>query len=171
MIRALRPRRGWRAGSAALEFGLVAPVLVLVLLGLPEIAIQTLTAATLDMGVREASRFGAIGSTAPDWLPGAAPTSRVDAIRRVVLYYGGGLMRTERLTVSLSVEGVVSTATSATKTVLNGTLPDPAGGSGELVAYDVTYTQPMLPFTQMITGRTEIVHRSTTVVRNEPSAS
>lgn len=153
-------RRRARAGSVALEFGLVAPALVLVLLGLPEIAIQTLTAATLDLGVREASRFGAIGNAAPDWLPGAAPASRQDAIRRIVLHYGGTLMRPERLTVTLAAQADGGKASSS---------KDAAGAAGEIVAYDVTYAQPMLPFSQLVTGRSEILHRSTTVVRNEPS--
>ncbi|MFT8243808.1 TadE/TadG family type IV pilus assembly protein [Roseomonas sp. BN140053] len=149
-------RRGARRGVAALEFGLLAPVLVTLFCAILEYSFQELTAATLDMGMREASRFGATGALKPDWLTGTPPATREEAIRRVVLHYGSPVLKSEGL--------VIST------TLLSNAGRNTAGGSGDLVLYRLDYTQPFLtPLAVLVTGRRATAHhRSTTVIRNEP---
>ena len=74
-----------RRGVILVEFALVGPLLMLLAMTILEGAWQALTAATLDIGAREASRFGATGAAAPEWLPTAQKRSgwrraRVSAI-------------------------------------------------------------------------------------------
>jgi len=155
-------RRG-RRGSVMVEFALTGPLLFALMMTVLEGAWQALTAATLDIGAREASRFGATGADAPEWLPPPAPATREEAIRRIVLHFGPHVLAQDRLAV-----GIVAHAAS-------GSLGTPgagqagAGGAGETVVYDLTYEQPFLtPFPALLLGRAAIEHRSRMIVRNEP---
>jgi hypothetical protein len=152
-----------RRGTVAVEFALIGPALLALSLIVLEGAWQALTGATLDIAAREASRFGATGAAAPDWLPPPAPASREEAVRRVVLHFGGRVIQPDRLTLSLQ-----SYASTATIGQPDAGVPG-AGGAGETVVYTLDYTQPFLsPLAAPVLGRADIVHRSTFIVRNEP---
>lgn len=156
-------RRIGRRASIILEFVLTAPLLLGLTMTVLEGAWQALTAATLDIGAREASRFGSTGAAAPDWLPPPAPASREDAVRRVVLWFGPHVLDQDRL--SLRVTAYAGPAAMAS--------PGPgqagAGGAGETVLYELTYRQPFLsPFPALLLGRTSLDHTSRMIVRNEP---
>ena len=152
-----------RRGSILLEFGLIAPVLMALMMTVLEGAWQALTAATLDIGAREASRFGSTGAAAPDYLAPPAPTSREEAVRRVVLHFGPYVLHQDRL--SLTVAAYAGPGALAAP----GTARAGAGGAGETVLYDLSYEQPFLtPFPVLLLGRSSIEHRSRMIVRNEP---
>lgn len=152
-----------RRGSIILEFALTAPVLMALTMTVLEGAWQALTAATLDIGAREASRFGATGAAAPDWLPPPAPASREDAVRRIVLWFGPHVLHQDRL--SLRVRSYA--APGGLGTPNGGTAG--AGAAGETALYELTYRQPFLsPFPALLLGRDALDHSSRMIVRNEP---
>jgi hypothetical protein len=152
-----------RRGSVLLEFALTGPMLFALAMTVLEGAWQALTAATLDIGAREASRFGSTGQAMPDWLPPPAPASREEAVRRVVLHFGPHVLRQDRLSVSVTAfAGPQDLAAQAAARA-------GAGAAGETVLYDLAYEQPFLsPFPMMVLGRGSLEHRSRTIVRNEP---
>ena len=156
-------RRRARRGSILVEFALLGPLLFALMMTVLEGAWQALTAATLDIGAREASRFGSTGAAAPDWLPPPAPTSREDAVRRIVLHFGPHVLHRDRLSVTVAAYAGPGALAAAQPGAAG------AGGAGETVLYDLTYTQPFLsPFPAMVLGRSLIEHRSRMIVRNEP---
>ncbi|BDG72044.1 TadE/TadG family type IV pilus assembly protein [Roseomonas fluvialis] len=161
----IRRRRGTlgRHGAVLLEFALTGPMLFALMMTVLEGAWQALTAATLDIGAREASRFGATGQAMPDWLPPPAPTTREEAVRRVVLHFGPYVLQQDRLSVTVQVFADAA-ALSAPGSARAG-----AGGASETVMYDLSYQQPFLsPFPMLVLGRTSLEHRSRMIVRNEP---
>lgn len=146
-----------RRGSILLEFALTGPMLLALTMTVVEGAWQALTAATLDIGAREASRFGATGAAAPEWLPPPAPATREEAIRRVVLWFGPHVLHQERLSIRITAHGA-------------GAAGQPgAGGAGEMVLYELAYEQPFLsPLPALLLGRASLEHSTRMIVRNEP---
>jgi len=158
----MRRRRAGR-GSIALEFALTGPLLMALMMTVVEGAWQALTAATLDIGAREASRFGATGAAAPEWLPPPAPASREEAIRRVVLWFGPHVLHADRLSLTVAAFAGPQQLGAAAHGQAG------AGGAGETVIYELAYQQPFLtPFPALLLGRGALEHRSRMVVRNEP---
>ncbi|CAH0139891.1 TadE/TadG family type IV pilus assembly protein [Roseomonas sp. CECT 9278] len=152
-----------RRGTVLLEFALVGPMLFALMMTVLEGAWQALTAATLDIGAREASRFGSTGQAMPDWLPPPAPTSREEAVRRVVLHFGPYVLHQDRLSVTVTAFAGPQDLASP------GAARAGAGGASETVLYDLAYQQPFLsPFPAMVLGRESLEHRSRMIVRNEP---
>jgi hypothetical protein len=155
-------RRHSHGGNVAVEFGLVAPMLVLLLVGLVEAGVQFGTGLLLDSAARDASRFGVTGATAP---PGMAnpPSDRTAAIRRIVLERGAGLFRDERLAMTITSFGSFAA------------IDDPQAGTagpgerGQVVLYELRYTQPVLtPLPRAALGASAFLHVATAIVRNEP---
>jgi hypothetical protein len=156
-----RRDRSGRRGAVLLEFALTGPMLFALMMTVLEGAWQALTAATLDIGAREASRFGATGQAMPDWLPPPAPATREEAVRRVVLHFGPYVLQQDRLSVTVQ--------SFADPTALSAPGTAGAGGASETVMYDLAYQQPFLsPFPMLVLGRTSLEHRSRMIVRNEP---
>jgi hypothetical protein len=152
-----------RRGSILVEFALTGPLLFALMMTVLEGAWQALTAATLDIGAREASRFGATGAAAPDWLPPPAPASREDAVRRIVLHFGPYVLHADRLSVSAQAFADAGALGAP------GQGQAGAGAAGQTVLYELNYDQPFLtPFPAMLLGRAVIGHRSRMIVRNEP---
>jgi hypothetical protein len=152
-----------RRGSLLVEFALLGPLLFALMMTVVEGAWQALTASTLDIGAREASRFGATGAAAPDWLPPPVPTSREEAVRRIVLHFGPAVLRQDRLHLSVASYA----GPGAIGTQQQGQAG--AGAAGETVLYELTYDQPFLtPLPMLFWGRPSIEHRTRMIVRNEP---
>jgi hypothetical protein len=161
----LSRRRRARRGTVLLELGLVGPVLAVLMLTVLEGAWQALTAATLDIGAREASRFGATGAAFPDWLPPPAPATREEAIRRVVLHFGPTVLQQDRLMLVLEAYAGPAGLATPRDAVFS------AGEAGQTVVYALTYDQPLLtPLAPLLLGRSALTHTSRMVVRNEPFA-
>lgn len=152
-----------RRGSIVLEFTLLAPVLMGLMMTVMEGAWQALTAATLDIGAREASRFGATGEAAPSWLPPPAPATREEAVRRVVLWFGPHVLSPDHLSLRVTAyDGPAAMTTPASG-------QSGAGAAVQTVLYELTYQQPFLsPFPALVLGRNSLDHTSRMIVRNEP---
>lgn len=158
-------RRRARAGTAALEFAFAAPVLLMLICTMIEGIWQVMTAAVLDIGVRQASRIGALGN-APSAAPGKVAPTREQAVREVVLHYGGGVIDSARLHIRLVAYAGPQQLRSGT-----GGVRDSAGTASAMVVYQVDYEQPLLVATALRLrpwGRDSLTHSASTVVRNEP---
>jgi len=85
-----------RRGASALEFALLAPVLLLLLVGIVEYALVLFVQFSLDHAVGEAARFGITGRT----LPGQ---DRMEAVRAVLRARLPALLEAEAVTIDTLV--------------------------------------------------------------------
>ena len=180
-----RRRRIQRRGGVVVEFAIVAPIVLALILGIIDVA-YTLTVRTLLEGsAREASRAGITGYTPAD-------TTRRELIVNIVERQTVGLVNMARLDIDTRAykafdnigrpepfedannNGQYDAGETYSDVNGNGSWdadmgePD-AGGSGDVVVYTLTYEQPVLiPFMAAIYGRDRIQHEARAVVRNEP---
>lgn len=59
----VEPRRGWRAGAAALEFAIVAPVFLMLVFGIIEFSRYAFTLISVRQAAAEAVRHASFGRT------------------------------------------------------------------------------------------------------------
>jgi Flp pilus assembly protein TadG len=150
-------RRLGRRGNAAIEFAILGPVFILVIIAIFEIGAQLMVSAMLDYGMRVSSRWGVTGN-AP-----AGGMTRADYIRSSILSASGGFLQSPRLTLTLQSYGTWGSAGTGT-----GATAGP-GTASSITSYSATYRQPVMTgFASAILGRTYIDHTSTTIVNNEP---
>jgi Flp pilus assembly protein TadG len=172
------------AGGAAVEFAFVAPLLLLFMLGIIEVAMILFATSLLEASVREAARYGITGYT-------YAGVSRESVIRSIVANDTVGLIDVSKLT--------VSSLTYKTFTDIGQPEPftdknhngkwDPgeaytdingngqwdadmgasgAGGPGDVVLYTVSYQWPLITgYLSDIMGL-HIPLSASYAVRNEP---
>jgi Flp pilus assembly protein TadG len=153
-------RRLGRRGSVILEFALIGPVVITLMVGIFELGMQLMTGAMLDYGVRMAARWGVTGRATPDG------STREAYIRSQILGATGGFLKTGQLSVTLTAYGSWANALGRT-----GATGGP-GGSGAVVSYSVSYVQPvMTPPAVALLGRREFRHTGVLVVNNEPYPS
>ncbi|MBK1668514.1 hypothetical protein CKO28_10765 [Rhodovibrio sodomensis] len=89
-LRRLRRVRRDDSGASALEFGLIALPMVLLMGGLLEFAVLLTTASMLDSASLQAARYGATGAQ-------PASGTREEMIRRIIEQRTFGLVRMDRL--------------------------------------------------------------------------
>jgi Flp pilus assembly protein TadG len=151
-----------RQGTTALEFAFVAIPFMVLLVGIIELAWQLTTAAALDAATLRAARFGITGQAT---LPGepAQDTCRSQTIKWVITASTGGFLSPTRVNVTTGAYGNASGLSGATT-------DSSAGIGGQIVTYQVTYTQPFLTgaWVSLIGGPAAITHQATVVVKNEP---
>lgn len=154
-------RRTWLCGraSAAVEYALLAPAVILVTLGIFETMLLMSVGSLIDAGTREASRFGVTGAE----IPGITREAR---IKQIVEEKGGGLINPAALQVSI-------TSYESFDEFINAGDPDPGvpgAGEGEaVVVYEVTYPQSLItPFLANLIGIDTVVQHTRVVVQNEP---
>lgn len=84
-------------GSNLIEFALIAPVFILILIGLMDLGSMLIVQNSLDAGARAASRFGLTGAS--------AGMARADAIKKEVLdtveTYSGGIAKRSRIVIDV----------------------------------------------------------------------
>jgi Flp pilus assembly protein TadG len=155
----LAPSRA-RRGSGAAEFAVILPSCLALLIGVTEVCWQLTIAASLDRATIRASRFGITGQATQSATP-AGVTCRSQTIPWIVEHYTGRLLTVGRLQ--------VTTGAHNSPSGMGGTATPGAGGAGQVVTYNVTYTEPFLTgvWLNMLGGPAEIVHRATVVVKNE----
>lgn len=183
-------RRGglWSArdGAAAVDFAIVGPALVLLLIGILEVSSLMITESLLQTAVTEAGRTGITGE-------GRDGLSREEAIRRAVERLGGSLLRVERIRLETLVypsfdkvgrpEPFTDTNGNGRRdpgepfTDVNGNgrwdqdmgRPD-LGGPNDVVLYRVSYEwEPMTPLVRgLLPNGGQLTLRSSYAVRNEP---
>lgn len=157
-----RPRRLGLRGTSALEFALLAPSVVMVILVCLEAGWQIAVGAALEYGAQRAARLGVVGSvvangaTAPD-------QARKSAIRALVLTSTGGMLHDSQL-------ADISTQSFAGFSAAGGNGTSSPGAGGDVVRYKLTYVQPFImgPLAETMTGLKSIEHTSTVVLTNEP---
>jgi hypothetical protein len=169
----------------AVEFAMIAPVLVLLTLGTIDVGYTLTVKRLLEASAREASRFGITGSVPADRTREAQIRAIVE--RTLIAPEAG-----ERLAIAVrayksfdnvgqpepfddtNANGVRDAGEAYTDVNGNGRWDSDmgvpaAGGSGDVVVYTLTYPQPVLvPFMERIYGADTITHRARAVVRNEP---
>jgi hypothetical protein len=182
-------RRGFQpflpddAGNAAVEFALVAPLLMLLLVGCFELAIMLFVGGSLEAAVLAASRYGITG-----FEDGGA--GRDDRIRQIIAERTFGLVDLDRAAIETLVypsfgdigrperftdgngNGRRDAGEAFTDTNGNGQWDQDmgrpgSGGACDVVLYVVTYEAGALTsLLRSAMGR--ITHRATATVRNEP---
>ena len=162
-------KRLWRRplgdrGVTALEFALIAPVVLTMVAIFTEAAMQVATAAALDQAARTASRAGITGSK----LDGTSATvaERNEAIRQAVLSSSGGWLTEANLKLRTSSYSSIADA-KANANAVSG-----AGGADQLVKYELSYTQDLyFAWPEAILPARQVTHSSTMLVKNEPFPS
>ncbi|MEK0082753.1 TadE/TadG family type IV pilus assembly protein [Benzoatithermus flavus] len=171
------------AGNAIVEFALVMPLLLLLIVGSFELAIMLLVGGSLEAAVLAASRYGATGYE-------GGGVSREARIRQIIGERTFGLVDLDRATIETLVypsfsdighpepftdangNGRYDAGEPFVDTNGNGQwdrdMGRPGtGGACDVVLYVVTYdTGPITGLLQPIMGR--ITHRASVAVRNEP---
>lgn len=175
-----------RRGSAIVDFALLAPALVLLLVGIFEAALLLLTQSLLQTAVGDAARSGIVGSE-------LGASSREAAVRAAAERVGGSLLKPERLEletlvypsfddigrpepfVDVNGNGAHDPGEPFTDVNRNGhwdaDMGRPGlGGPNDVVLYRVRYDwQPMTPLLRGLLpdgGHLEL--RAAYAVRNEP---
>jgi Flp pilus assembly protein TadG len=154
-----------KSGSTALEFAIIVPVFLSLVIFMVEGFLQLLTGAVLQFGVYEASRFGITGAAYPLGMSASQPASREAAIIQIIGMYGLGLINTASASFQVTLTSYPSFGST------QGT--PGAGGSGDVVVYQVSYFQPWIYSTSSTypavtaTGLTGIQHTITMVSKNE----
>ncbi len=174
-------------GVTAVEFALIAPVFLVIVIGLIEISIAMFAWVTMEAAVREVSRFGITGNT-------NTGETREQTITRLITQYARGILDTnlltittltyaqldqigmpEPLTVDLNHNGRYDPGDSYTDVNGNGQWDADmgatgVGNAGQVVLYRVSYPWRMLtPFgRKLFPNQGQFMLSATMVVRNEP---
>lgn len=187
-------RRGfWRRlatsedGTPAIEFAFVAPLLILLLLGIVEVAMVVAGNILLEGAVRQASRYGITG-----YVP--AGTTRVAYIQQVVSKNSAGLINVNNVAIDYKVyssfgnvhqpepfvdqNGNTVHDTGEPFTDINGNAQWDVdmgvaglGGPGDIVAYTISYSWPVVSaiLKPLLGGNDQLLKlKAQVVVRNEP---
>lgn len=191
-MRAAVRKRGTRLlrrneeGATIVEFALIAPTLMLFVMGIIEVAMVLFVSMLLEGSVREAGRYGITGYVYQGF-------DRIAIIRKIVEQNTIGLVDMEKVKIetltyqSFSAVGqpepFSDTNGNGQRDVGeafndvngNGTWDDDmgvngAGGPGDIVVYTITYDWPLLTtFLGDLMGRAGIMQLSASyAVRNEP---
>ncbi len=184
--------RLWRGreGAAAVEFAFVAPVLLLTIVGIMEVAMVLIVSSLIEGGLRDAARFGITGfvpqgmtreaqitSIIGDATVGLVKMSDID-IRTLVYPSFAQVGQPEPYT---DTNGNGAYDAGEPYTDINGNGQWDAdmgaagvGGPGDIVLYKVKYELPMMtPLLSSVLGGTDGKVRlsASIAVRNEPYPS
>lgn len=182
-MRAIRTLPADASGNAALQFALVTPALLLLIIGSFEVGILLFVSGTMESAVLAASRYGVTGFTEDG-------VSREDRIREIIDDRTLGLVDMRTVAINTLVyssfdqigqpepfsddnkNGVRDSTEAFTDVNGNGTWDSDMGraglgGPGDIVLYDVEYrTGAMTRLFDRVIG--QVVHRASVAVRNEP---
>ena len=185
MRRLLRPAglAAAAAGSTAVEFALILPVLLLFVIGSIEMAINLFIGSSIESAVMEASRYGITGTE--------AGVSRADKVLEIVADRTYGLLDMDQVDMdTLVYESFADIGEPEPFTDQDGNLVynsgEPfvdvngngqwdedmgeagLGGPSDVVVYRLSYDWGVItPFMQRVLGES-ITHVSSIAVRNEP---
>lgn len=170
-------------GSASIEFAVVAPVMIMLIIGIIEVGMYQAVSTMLEGGLREASRYGVTGNAANEG-------ERVARIRQIVQNHTYGLVDTAQLSLTgrtyasytmigdeeytdSNGDGSYTPGEPYTDRNGNGQWdPDSGtpgyGGSDSIVVYRVSYNWPFLTGLLRPVMGDHWTMRSAIVVRNEP---
>ena len=171
------------SGAAAVQFAVLAPAMLLLLVGSFEVSMMLFVAGTMESAVLAASRAGVTGFTEDG-------VSREERIRDIILDRTLGFVDMDEAVIRTLVyssfdqigqpepftdenaNGAHDAGESFTDVNGNGQWDDDMGsaglgGPGDIVLYDIEYeTGALTNLFEPIFG--QIVHRAAVAVRNEP---
>lgn len=147
-----------RRGNAAIEFGIIAPVMIVLMIMVMELGIQLMVGAMLDYGVRMSSRWGVTGEAAP------AGRTREQHIQSLITGASGDFLQAARLNLTVSSYGAWPANGGLAGAGTRG-----AGAASTVVTYTATYRQPYMTGLPASLGMpASVLHRTATIVNNEP---
>lgn len=171
-----------RSGVSGVEFALIMPILLLLTAGMLELGLILLTDASLEMGIRAASRFGASGVV-------QTGLTRSESIEKTVeSFVDRWLPSGTKVTVTTTVYGSLSDIpepftdlngngtwdSGEPFTDLNGdgawnggTGTSSAGDSGDIVLYQVSFSRPGFTGVLRLAGIETLNFSRQIVVQNE----
>ena len=184
--------RLWRRneGVAAVEFAFVAPILLLTIVGIMEVAMALIVSSLIEGGLRDAARFGITGfvpqgttreqqitSIIGDATIGLVKMSDID-IQTLVYPSFAQVGQPEPFT-DTNANGVYDAGEPYTNINANGQWDADmgaagVGGPGDIVLYKVKYNLPMMtPLLSSVLGGADgkVQLSATIAVRNEPYPS
>lgn len=175
-----------REGATALEFAFALPVVLLLLVGMIEVAMIMFVSTSVEGGLRQAARYGITGQT-PD------TGTREDAIVNIIGNYTLGFVDLDTSAITFTTYdsfndvGQPEPWTDANANGeydlgeayedLNDNLQWDAdrgtagvGNAGEVVLYEIEYDWSLLtPYVSDLIGDSGVLHMSASIaVRNEP---
>lgn len=178
-------------GGVAVEFALIAPLLLVLTIGALDLSSVLLTWILMESSIREASRYGITGPTATETTDGL----RLDQIKNIIAEKTLGLVDVDKATIDVrsypTADDVGKPEPFTDSSPKNGTYDqgeaftdcngsgnwesdrgrrDSPGASGQIVVYTVSFDCPLLtPLLKGVIGTNGKVPLSATVtVRNEP---
>lgn len=162
MLRGLRKLKKNEEGATAIEFAMVAPVLLLLIFGIIELGIMFTTQSALEGAASNAART--YKAEARSNSNGAA----IGLIRNLIVSYGGGLLKPGKMRVvaqRLGSWGSSSMPNSANNNTGN------SGRTGQIIQYRVYYNYSIsTPILKNVFGSNgNLSLRASTVVQNEPA--
>lgn len=185
----VRSLRFDKVGAAALEFALVAPVLLTAIIGGMDLGYEAYARSVLQGALNDVSRKGSLegpdlgcaGATVEARIA-CAVKKRSDAVARKATYDFDirsyyeftGVGRGEKLVTDYNNNGQYNPGDCFQDMNENGVFDAVAGRSGiggadDIVFYDVTLTMPrLLPVASLLGWSDEYEIRATTAVRNQP---
>lgn len=126
-----RYRRGQR-GSAAVEMALVAPVVLLLLMGIIEFSLIFFSTLTMQYAVREGARYAITGRSDKD--PATANQQRYKAVMQTIETNSMGIFKTVNPTVSVNGKSYASASVYSANMF---------GGPGDIVVLRLDCTWPI----------------------------
>jgi Flp pilus assembly protein TadG len=155
-IRALDTR-----GATAVEFALLAPVFLIVFLGIFEIGAVMTIQTTLELAVLEVSRFGRTGSIVAGETAQQTAASLVNA-------YSLGLMDSSKVVLTVTPYSSFSAMPLRSQAPMDGSQNFGEGGQPVLytLSYKWNYFTPLVGKLLSSSGSTTLI--SSAVVQNEP---
>ena len=166
-------RRLGERGISTIEFAILAPALLVLVLGTIELGWQISVASALDFGARAAGRAGVTGTVSGNL---GTAAQREAAIRDAVLAWSGFFLdKTKLLPLCEKSYDTIDNARSDTDRCISNTNGIAGAGNGkQYVRYSLTFNSPLL--TESVTGglvsaaigRSSFTFNSTVLVTNEP---
>lgn len=141
-------------GVSAIEFAIVAPIVLILILGTVEIAFGMFIDTSVQMAAQAASRIG-LTTTNP------STGSRAQQIQDTVMAYLG---RWQNIGASVTI-ATLDYGTYAN--ISSGTYSSGAGGLGDVVSYNITVSMPGLLGIPQIFGFKTLTFQRNFIVQNE----
>jgi len=170
-------------GTAAIEFAIAAPIIILFVVGIIEVTLAMAVSTMIEGGLREASRYGVTAGA-------QAAANRQGIITQIVNDHTYGLVDTSTINLTTKVYGSFSQIGDETYTDSNGNghydagepyvdrngngVRDVDGGTpglgtaNQIVVYSITYNWPYLTGLMRPLMGDYMRISSSIVVRNEP---
>lgn len=129
-------------GSTLIEFAILAPIFIFILIGLFEVGLMLVIQNALDAGVTQAARYGMTGRTSNNQ---DRSTSVSGELFKILHTYSGGLIDPSKIQISVQAYNTLSEADNQAAPGQAGSF----GSAGQTIVYTLSYpwTVPIPIFT------------------------